>query len=69
VKKKSSSHTSERQYADLTASFTLAFYPPYLHTSDKYLMHTNQASVRAQVQGRSHVIKTEVRAMIAQDAR
>jgi len=42
---------------------------PVGHTSDKYLMHTYQASVRAQVQGRSHVIKTEVRAMIAQDAR
>ena len=36
---------------------------------DKYLMHTYQASVRAQVKGRSQVIKTEVRAMNAQDAR
>jgi len=36
---------------------------------DKYLMHTYQASVRAQVQGRSQVIRTEVRAMNAQDAR
>jgi hypothetical protein len=36
---------------------------------DKYLMHTYQASVRAQVKGRSQVIKTEVRAMSAQDAR
>jgi len=36
---------------------------------DKYLMHTYQASVRAQVKGRCQVIKTEVRAMNAQDAR
>ena len=41
----------------------------YLHASDKYLMNTYQASIRAQVQGRSQVIKTEVRAMNAQDAR
>jgi hypothetical protein len=32
-------------------------------------MHTYQASVRAQVQGRSQVIRTEVRALNAQDAR
>jgi len=32
-------------------------------------MHTYQASVRAQVKGRSQVIRTEVRAMNAQDAR
>ena len=32
-------------------------------------MHTYQASVRAQVQGRIQVIKIEVRAMNAQDAR
>jgi hypothetical protein len=38
----------------------------FLH---KYLMHTYQASVRAQVKYRSQVIKTEVRAMNAQDAR
>jgi hypothetical protein len=37
--------------------------------SDKYLMHTYQASVRAQVKGRSQVIKTEVRAINAQEAR
>jgi hypothetical protein len=36
---------------------------------DKYLMNTYQASVRAQVKGRSQVIKTEVRAMNAQEAR
>ena len=36
---------------------------------DKYLMHTYQASVRAQVRGRTQVIKTEVRALNAQDAR
>ena len=36
---------------------------------DKYLMHTYQASVRAEVKGRSQVIKTEVRALNAQDAR
>jgi hypothetical protein len=36
---------------------------------DKYLMHTYQASVRAQVKGRSQVIKTEVRVMNAQEAR
>jgi hypothetical protein len=32
-------------------------------------MHTYQASVRAQVKGRSQVIKTEVRALNAHDAR
>jgi hypothetical protein len=32
-------------------------------------MHTYQASVRAQVKGRRQVIKTEVRALNAQDAR
>jgi hypothetical protein len=32
-------------------------------------MHTYQASVRAQVQGRSQVIRTEVRALNVQDAR
>jgi hypothetical protein len=32
-------------------------------------MHTYQASVRAQVKGRNQVIKTEVRAMNAQEAR
>jgi hypothetical protein len=36
---------------------------------DKYLMHTYQASVRAKMNGHSQVIKTEVRAMNAQDAR
>jgi hypothetical protein len=36
---------------------------------DKYLMHTYQASVKALVKGRSQVIKTEVRAENAQDAR
>ena len=36
---------------------------------DKYLMHTYQASIRAQVKGRSQVIKTEIRALNAQDAR
>jgi len=36
---------------------------------DKYLMNTYQALVRAQVKGRSQVIKTEVRAMNAQEAR
>ena len=36
---------------------------------DKYLMHTYQASVREHVKGRSQVIKTEVRALNAQDAR
>jgi hypothetical protein len=36
---------------------------------DKYMMHTYQASVRAKVNGRSQVIKTEIRAMNAQDAR
>ena len=35
----------------------------------KYLMHTYQASVRAQVKGRSQVIKTEVRALNAQEVR
>ena len=36
---------------------------------DKYLMHTYQASVRVLVKGRIQVIKTEVRAMNAQEAR
>ena len=36
---------------------------------NKYLMNTYQASVRAHVKGRSQVIKTEVRAMNAQEAR
>jgi hypothetical protein len=36
---------------------------------NKYLMNTYQASVRAQVKGRSQVIKTEVRAMNTQEAR
>jgi len=36
---------------------------------DKYLMNTYQASVRTQVKGRSQVVKTEVRAMNAQEAR
>jgi hypothetical protein len=36
---------------------------------DKYLMHTYQASVRAKVNGSSQVIKTEIRALNAQDAR
>jgi len=40
-----------------------------VQTIPKYLMHTYQASVRAQVQGRSQVIRTEVRALNAQDAR
>lgn len=35
---------------------------------DKQLMHTYQASVLAQVKGRSQVIKTEVRAINTQDA-
>jgi hypothetical protein len=36
---------------------------------DKYLMHTYQAAVRVQVNGRSQVVKTQVQAMNAQDAR
>jgi hypothetical protein len=36
---------------------------------DKYLMHTYQALVRAQVKGRSQVIKTEIRAINAHEAR
>jgi len=32
-------------------------------------MHTYQASVRAQVKGRSQVVKTEVRALSAYEAR
>ena len=45
------------------------FCEPYFHLNDKYMMHTYQASVRAQVLGRSQVIKTEIRAMSAQEAR
>ncbi|MFM9991872.1 MAG: hypothetical protein ACKVOY_10625 [Burkholderiaceae bacterium] len=36
---------------------------------DKYMMQTYQASVRAQVNGRSQTIRTEVRAMNSQEAR
>jgi len=36
---------------------------------DKYMMQTDQASVRAQVNGRSQTIRTEVRAMNSQEAR
>lgn len=32
-------------------------------------MHTYQASVRVQINGRSQTVKTEVRALNAQDAR
>ena len=35
----------------------------------KYWMHTYQATVRAQVRGRSQVIRTEVRALSLQHAR
>ena len=45
------------------------FCAPSFHLNDKQMMHTYQASVRAHVKGRSQVIKTEVRAMSAQDAR
>ena len=45
------------------------FFAPYFCESDKYMMHTYQASVRAKVNGRSQVIKTVIRAMNAQDAR
>ena len=41
----------------------------YFHRIDKYLIHTYQASVRARVNGRNQIIKTEVRAMNVQDAR
>jgi hypothetical protein len=33
------------------------------------MMHTYQASVRVQINGRSQTVKTEVRAINAQDAR
>ena len=39
------------------------------HFGAKYWMHTYQAKVLAQVQGRSQVIPTEVRALNLQDAR
>ena len=39
------------------------------HFFAKYMMYTYQASVRAQVRGRSQVIKTQIRAMNAHDAR
>jgi hypothetical protein len=45
------------------------FCAPNFRAGDKYMMHTYQASVRAKVNGRSQVIKTEIRAMNAQDAR
>ena len=45
------------------------FCAPYFHLNDKYMMHTYQASVRAQVLGRSQVIKIEIRAMSAHEAR
>jgi hypothetical protein len=40
-----------------------------MQTIPKYWMQTYQASVRARVNGRNQVVKTEVRAMNAQDAR
>jgi hypothetical protein len=52
------------------ASCLLAFFLRASVTqSDKYMMHTYRASVRAHVKGHSQVIKTEVRAMNAQEAR
>ena len=39
------------------------------HFGAKYWMHTYRAQVLAQVQGRSQVIPTEVRALNLQDAR
>ncbi|MEY3666360.1 MAG: hypothetical protein RLZZ153_2542 [Pseudomonadota bacterium] len=35
----------------------------------KYLMHSYKASVRGTINGRSQIVKTEVRAPSAQDAR
>jgi hypothetical protein len=35
----------------------------------KYMMHTYKASVRVTVNGRSQIVKTEVRAPSVQDAR
>jgi hypothetical protein len=49
--------------------FNTLFFAAYFCAGDKYMMHTYQASVRAKVNGRSQVIKTEIRAMNAQDAR
>jgi hypothetical protein len=37
--------------------------------TNKYMMHTYKASVRFQVNGRSQVVKTEIRAPSVQDAR
>lgn len=44
------------------------FGAPYFHLNDKYMMHTYQALVQAQVRGSRQVINTEVRAMSAQEA-
>jgi hypothetical protein len=45
------------------------FCAPCFRAVDNYMMHTYQASVRAKVNGRSQVIKTEIHAMNVQDAR
>ena len=39
------------------------------HYSHKYMMQTYQASVRVAVKGRTQLVKTEVRAINAQEAR
>ena len=41
----------------------------YFKDGNKYMIHTYQALVTAKVNGRSQVIKTEIRALNAQDAR
>jgi hypothetical protein len=37
--------------------------------ANKYMMHTYKASVRVKVDGRSQIVRTEIRAPSAQDAR
>jgi hypothetical protein len=69
VTKKQSSITTETVSLSTKSQLRAGFFVAYFHLNDKYMMHTYQASVRAQVKGRSQVIKTEVRAMNAQEAR
>jgi hypothetical protein len=69
VTKKRIIHSIELIRRSPTRQLHADFFAPYFCAGDKYMMHTYQASVRAKVNGRSQVIKTEIRAMNAQDAR
>jgi hypothetical protein len=66
VTKKRSSRSIELEKCQSNSQLNAGYFSFYFHENDKYLMHTYQASVRAQVKGRSQVIKTEVQAISAQ---